>query len=77
MPGTPDRRPSHDRPTNLKRFLFGAAYYPEHWDRALWEDACQRSDGRSIQSARFFSAPFLAHFASETIVAADEIYDLA
>ncbi len=23
---------SHKRPTNLKRFLYGCAYYPEHWD---------------------------------------------
>jgi beta-galactosidase len=26
--------PRHQRPTNLKEFLFGAPYYPEHWTEA-------------------------------------------
>ena len=26
--------PRHQRPTKLKRFLFGAPYYPEHWSEA-------------------------------------------
>ena len=31
-----------------KRFLYGAAYYPEHWDRSLW-----RRDARLMRQAGF------------------------
>ncbi len=27
---------THTRPTRLTRILFGAPYYPEHWDPSLW-----------------------------------------
>ena len=26
--------PRHQRPTGLKKFLFGCTYYPEHWTDA-------------------------------------------
>ncbi len=35
------RKPSHNRSTNLPKFYFGAAYYPEHWDAAVREKDVQ------------------------------------
>lgn len=39
---------THTRPTRLNSFLFGAPYYPEHWDRSMWEE-----DARRMAEARF------------------------
>ncbi|MHB0857001.1 MAG: beta-galactosidase [Anaerolineae bacterium] len=32
---------THTRPTRLSRILFGAPYYPEHWDPSMWERDAQ------------------------------------
>lgn len=36
------RHASHRRPTSLKHFYFGSAYYPEHWDEATCADDARR-----------------------------------
>jgi len=28
---------THTRPTRLGTILFGAPYYPEHWDPRMWD----------------------------------------
>lgn len=48
MPETMHRPPAHDRPTRLDRFLFGAAYYPEHW-----ADADREADPERMAAAGF------------------------
>jgi beta-galactosidase len=39
---------SHTRPLNLDQFLFGACYYPEHWDAET-----RRDDARRMREAGF------------------------
>ncbi|MCC5790219.1 MAG: beta-galactosidase [Opitutales bacterium] len=53
--------PSHLRPLNLNRFLFGVCYYPEHWDEATRADDIKRMQDAGIEVIR------LAEFAASLI----------
>lgn len=59
------RRPiapiSHRRPSSLDRFYFGAAYYPEHWDRQTRRDDAQRMADAGFNVVR------LAEFAWDSL----------
>lgn len=37
---------------NGERFVMGTCYYPEHWDRALWEEDLERMLGNGIEVIR-------------------------
>jgi len=53
--------PSHRRPLTLNRFLFGACYYPEHWDAET-----RREDAVRMAEAGFNTVR-MAEFAAEHI----------
>lgn len=53
--------PSHRRPLSLDRFLFGACYYPEHWD-----EETRREDAARMAAAGFNTVR-MAEFAAELI----------
>ena len=44
--------PRHQRPTNLKKFLFGCPYYPEHWTAADRELDPQRMVAAGVNVVR-------------------------
>ena len=44
--------PRHQRPTRLRRFLFGAAYYPEHWSAADRADDARRMADAGVNVVR-------------------------
>jgi beta-galactosidase len=48
---------THTRPTRLQQILFGAPYYPEHWDATLWERDAQ------LMAAAHFNVARLGEFA--------------
>ncbi|MGB8355137.1 MAG: beta-galactosidase [Chthoniobacteraceae bacterium] len=43
---------SHKTPTSLKTFLFGAPYYPEHWNEADMKDDIQRMKAAGFNVVR-------------------------
>lgn len=63
------RPPAHDRPTNLDRFLFGAAYYPEHWSPADREEDPER------MAAAGFNAVRMGEFAWDLMEPAEGRFD--
>lgn len=44
--------PRHQRPTNLKKFLFGCPYYPEHWTDADRKDDPARMAAAGVNVVR-------------------------
>ncbi len=44
--------PRHQRPTNLKEFLFGAPYYPEHWTEADRKEDPARMAAAGVNAVR-------------------------
>lgn len=49
MTGQP---PRHQRPTRLKKLLFGAPYYPEHWDEPTRQSDPQRMAAAGVNVVR-------------------------
>ena len=49
---TAEAAPRHRRPTNLKTFLFGAPYYPEHWSDAERADDPARMVAAGVNCVR-------------------------
>ena len=49
---TNDNLPRHQRPTNLKEFLFGAPYYPEHWTEADRKEDPARMAAAGVNAVR-------------------------
>lgn len=64
-------KPHHMRPTNLKRFLFGAPYYPEHWGEAEWKDDPSR------MAAAHFNVVRMGEFAWDRMEPAEGQYDFS
>ncbi len=60
---------SHARPLPLDRFLFGACYYPEHWDAATREDDATR------MRAAGFNVVRMAEFAWDLIEPVEGAFD--
>jgi beta-galactosidase len=44
--------PRHQRPTNLKQFLFGCPYYPEHWEEDVRRDDPARMAAAGVNVVR-------------------------
>jgi beta-galactosidase len=44
--------PRHQRPTNLKKFLFGCPYYPEHWTEQDRQDDPKRMAEAGVNAVR-------------------------
>ncbi|WFB36241.1 beta-galactosidase [Kiritimatiellota bacterium B12222] len=61
--------PRHQRPTTLKKFLFGAPYYPEHWQA---ED--RKLDGERMRNAGV-NVVRMAEFAWDVIEPSRENFD--
>lgn len=62
---------THTRPTRLKQILFGAAYYPEHWDPNLW-----KRDAQWMSEARF-NIVRMAEFAWDRMEPREGEYDFS
>ncbi|MGE4565878.1 MAG: beta-galactosidase, partial [Victivallaceae bacterium] len=62
---------SHRRPAALDQFYYGAAYYPEHWDRSMWEN-----DARQMADAGF-NAVRLGEFAWQLMEPEEGRYDFS
>ncbi len=62
---------SHRRPTNLPHFLYGAAYYPEHWDAET-----RRDDAERMQAARF-NVVRMAEFAWDLMEPKEGVFDFS
>lgn len=65
----PFRKPSHKRTTLLPQFLFGCAYYPEHWEK---ED---REKDPALMKQLGFNAVRMAEFAWDLIEPSENNYD--
>ncbi|MDH7568929.1 MAG: beta-galactosidase, partial [Armatimonadota bacterium] len=65
------RAPAHNRPTRLPRFLFGAAYYPEHWSEV------ERKEDPPRMAAAGFNVVRMGEFAWEMMEPADSHYDFS
>ncbi len=63
--------PSHKRPTGLKKFYFGAPYYPEHWDKSFVDN-----DAKLMQDASF-NLVRLAEFAWDLMEPSEGVYDFS
>ena len=61
--------PSHIRPTGLKRFHYGAPYYPEHWPAEEWAQDMKRMADAGMNLIR------LAEFAWALLEPDDGVYD--
>ncbi len=64
-------RISHLRPMKMKRFLFGAPYYPEHWDEATRKDDPER------MSAAAFNVIRMAEFAWDMMEPTEGEYEFS
>jgi len=62
---------SHRRPLNLERFLFGAPYYPEHWD------AETRKNDAELMAAAGFNVVRMAEFAWDRMEPREGKYDFS
>jgi beta-galactosidase len=62
---------SHRRPTNLKRFWYGAAYYPEHWDEATRARDAERMAAAGMNVVR------MAEFAADLMEPRQGEYDFS
>lgn len=62
---------SHRRPLNLKTFLFGAPYYPEHWD------ADTRKNDPERMAAAGFNVVRMAEFAWDLMEPREGEYDFS
>jgi len=62
---------SHRRPLNLDRFLFGAPYYPEHWD------AETRKNDADLMAAAGFNVVRMAEFAWDRMEPKEGKYDFS
>ncbi|RMD74324.1 MAG: hypothetical protein D6820_16925, partial [Lentisphaerae bacterium] len=65
------KRPRHQHPTGLNRILFGAPYYPEHWNSADREDDARRMQDAGVNTVR------MAEFAWDIIEPASGQYDFS
>jgi len=63
--------PSHKRPTGLKKFYFGAPYYPEHWDKSFVADDAKRMQEASFNLVR------LAEFAWDKMEPSEGNFDFS
>ncbi len=64
-------RISHLRPMKMRRFLFGAPYYPEHWDEATRKDDPER------MSAAAFNVVRMAEFAWDMMEPTEGEYEFS
>jgi len=62
---------SHTRPTRLKKILFGAPYYPEHWDPTDWERDAQ------LMAEAGFNVVRMAEFAWDRMEPTEGHYDFS
>ncbi|MHB1295557.1 MAG: beta-galactosidase [Anaerolineae bacterium] len=62
---------THTRPTRLNRILFGAPYYPEHWDPNMWE-----RDAQLMAEARF-NVVRMAEFAWDRMEPREGAFDFS
>ncbi|HHX64685.1 MAG TPA: beta-galactosidase, partial [Chloroflexi bacterium] len=62
---------THTRPTRLKSYIFGAPYYPEHWDPSMWEE-----DARRMAEAHF-NVVRMAEFAWDRMEPTEGTYDFS
>lgn len=69
---SPTRRTvSHKRPTTLKKFWFGACYYPEHWDAATRADDAARMAQAGLNVVR------MAEFAWDIMEPEEGVYSFS
>jgi beta-galactosidase len=62
---------THTRPTRLTSILFGAPYYPEHWDPSMWERDAQ------WMAAAHFNVVRMAEFAWDRMEPREGFYDFS
>jgi len=62
---------THTRPTRLSTVLFGAPYYPEHWDASMWE-----RDAQLMAEAKF-NVVRMAEFAWDRMEPREGRYDFS
>lgn len=62
---------THTRPTRLTSILFGAPYYPEHWDRSMWERDAQ------LMADAHFNVVRMAEFAWDRMEPREGHYDFS
>ena len=62
---------THTRPTRLNKILFGAAYYPEHWEESLWE-----RDAQWMAEAHF-NVVRMGEFAWDRMEPEEGLYDFS
>jgi beta-galactosidase len=67
----PQAAPRHTRPTQLKTFLFGVPYYPEHWTTAEWLDDPSRMSAAGVNCVR------MGEFAWDIMEPDEGVYDFA
>lgn len=71
MTPSTERTLSHVHPTHLDRFLYGAAYYPEHWDEATRREDPARMAAAGMNVVR------MAEFAWDMLEPREGEYDFS